>query len=430
MAVYLRTNLASMSAQNYLSNATSILAVIYQRLASGSRINSAKDDAAGLQISNRMTTQINGLNQANRNANDGIALAQTVEGAMDEMTSMYQAIRTLAVQSASGTYTSTDRESMQQDVSSYSAEITRISEKTTYNGQTVLSGKSDSDTLLDAQGKISLQVGSDSYDYISVDLSSGYSVIQTAKSAISKYYEDTTITALSDEDFASMFGDDGTVYYGEDGTAYGIATDTDGNIYINYTTLASLDLTSGNTESGDTLDSSNSELIAAAEAARDALQGLSDSTVASTINITVDDAYALLNGADNDSNSNNTLNGALFGLNVTSTSNGEATVAELDVSTVANAQGCLTWVDNYQAVVDSKRAELGAVQNRLESVISNQSNIVTNTADARSRITDTDYAEATSELASASIVQQAATSMLTQANSAQSSIVMKLLEGI
>ena len=429
MAVYLRTNLASISAQNYLSNATSILATIYQRLASGSRINSAKDDAAGLQISNRMTTQINGLNQANRNANDGIALAQTVEGAMDEMTSMYQAIRTLAVQSASGTYTSTDREAMQQDVSSYSAEITRISEKTTYNGQTVLSGKSDSDTLLDAQGKISIQVGSDSYDYISVDLSEGYSVIQTAKSAISSYYEETTITALSDEEFAAMFGDDGTVYYGSDGTAYGIATDTDGNIYINYTTLTSLDLTSGNTESGATLDSSNSELISAAETAREALQGLND-TNSLTINITVDEAYALLNGADNDSNSNNTLNGALFGLNVTDTSNGEATEAELDVSTVANAQGCLTWVDNYQAVVDSKRAELGAVQNRLESVISNQSNIATNTADARSRITDTDYAEATSELASASIVQQAATSMLTQANSAQSSIVMKLLEGI
>ena len=429
MAVYLRTNLASISAQNYLSNATSILATIYQRLASGSRINSAKDDAAGLQISNRMTTQINGLNQANRNANDGIALAQTVEGAMDEMTSMYQAIRTLAVQSASGTYTSTDREAMQQDVSSYSAEITRISEKTTYNGQTVLSGKSDSDTLLDAQGKISIQVGSDSYDYISVDLSEGYSVIQTAKSAISSYYEETTITALSDEEFAAMFGDDGTVYYGEDGTAYGIATDTDGNIYINYTTLTSLDLTSGNTESGDTLDSSNSELISAAETAREALQGLND-TSSLTINITVDEAYALLNGADNDSNSNNTLNGALFGLNVTDTSNGEATEAELDVSTVANAQGCLTWVDNYQAVVDSKRAELGAVQNRLESVIANQSNIVTNTEDARSRITDTDYAEATSELASASIVQQAATSMLTQANSAQNSIVMKLLEGI
>ena len=429
MAVYLRTNLASISAQNYLSNATSILATIYQRLASGSRINSAKDDAAGLQISNRMTTQINGLNQANSNANDGIALAQTVEGAMDEMTSMYQAIRTLAVQSASGTYTSTDREAMQQDVSSYSAEITRISEKTTYNGQTVLSGKSDSDTLLDAQGKISIQVGSDSYDYISVDLSEGYSVIQTAKSAISSYYEETTITALSDEEFAAMFGDDGTVYYGSDGTAYGIATDTDGNIYINYTTLTSLDLTSGNTESGDTLDSTNSELISAAETAREALQGLND-TNSLTINITVDEAYALLNGADNDSNSNNTLNGALFGLNVTDTSNGEATEAELDVSTVANAQGCLTWVDNYQAVVDSKRAELGAVQNRLESVISNQSNIATNTADARSRITDTDYAEATSELASASIVQQAATSMLTQANSAQSSIVMKLLEGI
>lgn len=423
MAIYLNTNVSSLTAQNSLSSVTTYLSELYEELSTGYRINSAKDDAAGLQISNRMENQINGLTQANENANDGIALCQTVEGAMEEITSMYEAIRTLAVQAATGSVTDEDREALDQEVEAYSDEITRISEKTTYNGQTVLSGKDDDDTLLDAQGCISLQVGSDAYDYISVDLSEGYSVLQTAQQAINEYYEETTISVLSDENFYEMFGDSGYVYYGEDGTCYGVATDSEGNIYINQTCLDALDFTTGETYDGTEADAI--EAIEALQAGEDVVE-ISDVMSYSQFILTINDVYALMNGADDETNSNNTLMGAIFGLHVTS-SNGVATEAELDISTVANAQGCIEWCDNYIAVVDSKRAELGATQNRLESVISNQTNIITNTEDAQSRIQDTDYAEATSELASNSILQSYATAMLVQANDAQGDIVLQLL---
>ena len=126
MALYVNTNVSSLNAQRKLTNATNNLNVSYQRLSSGLRINSSKDDAAGLQISDRLTSQINGLNQGNRNANDGIALAQTIEGALDETTNMLQRIRTLAVQAATGTNTEKDRQALQEEVTSLCQEITMV----------------------------------------------------------------------------------------------------------------------------------------------------------------------------------------------------------------------------------------------------------------------------------------------------------------
>ena len=140
MALYVNTNVSSINGQRKLTNATNALNVSYQRLASGLRINSAKDDAAGLQISDRLTSQINGLGQGNRNCNDGIAFAQTIEGAMDEMTNMLQRVRTLSIQAANGTYSTEDRKSIQQEITQLSVEITRIACKTTYAGKTVLNG--------------------------------------------------------------------------------------------------------------------------------------------------------------------------------------------------------------------------------------------------------------------------------------------------
>ncbi len=140
MALYVNTNVSSINAQRKLANSTLALNTSYQRLSSGLRINSSKDDAAGLQISDRLTSQINGLNQGNRNANDGIALAQTIEGALDEQTNMLQRIRTLAVQAANGTNTAKDRQALQEEVTSLSHEITRIAKKTTFAGALVLDG--------------------------------------------------------------------------------------------------------------------------------------------------------------------------------------------------------------------------------------------------------------------------------------------------
>ena len=140
MALYVNTNVSSINAQRKLANSTLALNTSYQRLSSGLRINSSKDDAAGLQISDRLTAQINGLNQGNRNSNDGIALCQTIEGALDETTNMLQRIRTLAVQAANGTNTEKDRKALQEEVNALSDEITRIAQKTTFAGAQVLDG--------------------------------------------------------------------------------------------------------------------------------------------------------------------------------------------------------------------------------------------------------------------------------------------------
>ena len=291
MSIYVNTNVSSINTTNKLAKATHSLDTTYKRLSSGYRINSAKDDAAGLQISNRLTSQINGLKQGNRNANDGIALAQTAEGALDEVHTMLQRIRTLSVQSANGTNTTADRVSIQGEVSQLCAEINRIACKTTFGGSEILSGnKNATGTLLDANGKIAFQVGANHDDTISIDLASGFTVKQMQ----------------------------------------------------------------GATNDNTTL---------------------------------VDDAE------------------------------GKAHGSSFSVCTAANAQTTLGAIDSYIAYVDKKRGEFGAVQNRLESTISNQSNIAENESDARSRIRDTDYAEEAANLSQQNIIQQAATSMLTQANS-------------
>lgn len=286
MSIYVNTNVTSLNTTNKLSKATHSLDTTYKRLSSGYRINSAKDDAAGLQISNRLTSQINGLKQGNRNANDGIALAQTAEGALDEVHTMLQRIRTLSVQSANGTNTTADRASIQGEVSQLCSEINRIACKTTFGKQEILSGKGKG--LVGADGKIAFQVGANANDTTSVDLSSGFTIDQL-----------------------------------------------------------------------NTAAKANATLVQDAD-----------------------------------------KRGKTF-----------------DVSTASSAQDVLAKIDSFIGYVDEKRGEFGAVQNRLESTISNQSNIAENESDARSRIRDTDYAEEAANLSQQNIIQQAATSMLTQANS-------------
>ncbi len=313
MALYVNTNVSSINAQRKLTNATNNLNVSYQRLASGLRINSAKDDAAGLQISNRLTAQINGLNQGNRNANDAIALAQTMEGALDETTNMLQRIRTLAIQAANGTNTSADRVAIQQEVRQLSQEITRIACKSTYAGQKILAGAGQG--LINDNGDVIFQVGSNAYDTLSVSLSAGFTM----------------------NGIASMAGIDTN-------TAGTVAPYTNGRCLI---------------EDPDAPGSGN---------------------------------YIFT------------------------------------VCTAENAQTTLANIDKFIAEVDACRADLGAVQNRLESTIRNQSNISENQSDARSRIRDTDYAEETANLTQQTIIQQASQTILTQANQ-RPQIALSLLGG-
>ena len=170
MALYVNTNVSSINAQRKLANSTLALNTSYQRLSSGLRINSSKDDAAGLQISDRLTAQINGLNQGNRNSNDGIALCQTIEGALDETTAMLQRIRVLAVQAANGTNTQKDRQALQQEVDALSQEITRIAQKSTFAGAQILDGGGDN-TLMRKNGndwEYFFQVGANAKDEIAL----------------------------------------------------------------------------------------------------------------------------------------------------------------------------------------------------------------------------------------------------------------------
>lgn len=166
MAMYINTNVSSLNAQRNLMNTNKSLDTSYTRLASGLRINTAKDDAAGLQISNRLTSQVNGLDQGNRNANDGISVAQTAEGAMDEVTSMLQRMRTLAQQSANGSNNSDDRVALQQEYDQLTTEINRISGDTTFGGQ----------KLLDGTYKGSFQVGADAGQTITFKMTSAFTI--------------------------------------------------------------------------------------------------------------------------------------------------------------------------------------------------------------------------------------------------------------
>ncbi|MDO4675512.1 MAG: flagellin, partial [Anaerobiospirillum succiniciproducens] len=177
MAVYVNTNYSALQGQRYLGNVQNSLTTTYQRLSSGMRINSAKDDAAGLQIADRLTSQINGLNQGNRNASDGIALAQTAEAGMDEITGMLQKIRTLAVQANNGTNTLDDRKALAKEASSLATEISRIAMQTTFAGKTIMNGQQKNSFMSYAQqqdaGKtqsLVLQVGSNKGDTISFNL--------------------------------------------------------------------------------------------------------------------------------------------------------------------------------------------------------------------------------------------------------------------
>ena len=184
MALFVNTNACSMNAQRMLSNSTTALDTSYKRLASGLRINSAKDDAAGMQISNRLTSQINGLEQGNRNAQDAISYAQTAEGAMDEMTTMYQRIRTLALQSANGTNSAKDRKALQEEVTQLCSEIDRITKDTTFAGEKILTGEISAKATLEgvadaagdhnrASATIGFQVGADAGQVINVKLGNG-----------------------------------------------------------------------------------------------------------------------------------------------------------------------------------------------------------------------------------------------------------------
>ena len=351
MSIYVNTNTSSLRAQSALSKATSKLSDSYAKHSSGKRINSAKDDAAGRQIASRMTSQINGLTQGNRNANDGISMCQTAEGATEEITNMLQRMRTLALQSANGTNADSERTAIQEETDQLSLEIQRIGEQTSFGGTLhlldgSLGAKDATNKANGKDGLVSFQVGS---------------------------HSDQTVTAkFSDLTFGGL---------------------------VNYV-AGKQEVASGSTISfaGTAANTTGQAMLRnIADKDKDGLKGSNVSATAKAISGTTVEAA-------------------------------KTAAAKLSISMTsqANAQAAVKVLDAMISHVDSERAQWGAVQNRLTSTISNQSNTITNVSDARSRIQDVDFASETASMTQQNVIQQAATSVLSQANSS-TQIALSLL---
>jgi len=376
MALYVNTNTSSLRAQNALAKATSKLTGSYEKLSTGKRINSAKDDAAGLQIASRMTSQINGLTQGNRNANDGISMCQVAEGATEEITNMLQRMRTLAIQSANGTNADSERDAIQQEVNQLSLEIQRIGEQTTFGGTLhVLNGSigtvKANGTLDDTFTKF--QVGS---------------------------HSDQTVTAtFSDLTFAGLLN-----YAQQDGVI--------------------------DPATGDAIAFAKSASHAAAVAA-DATAGTKASPATQNVvlkNITDQDHDGLTGWKQSDMTVGHPGKGKNKKVITDSTGGTSGKLFAISMTSHANAEAAIKCLDVMINHVDSERAQWGAVENRLSSTINNQSNTITNVSDARSRIEDVDFAAETAQLTQQNVIQQAASSVLTQANSS-TQIALSLLQG-
>jgi len=495
MALTVNTNVSSLNAQRNLTKSGEGLATSMERLASGMRINSAKDDAAGLQISNRLTSQINGLAVAQRNANDGISMAQTAEGAMQESTNILQRMRELSLQSANGSNSYEDRTALQKEMTALQTELTRISDTTSFGGQQLLDG---------TYGTKAFQVGSNANETINVSLSSvaaedigtkqinlqsadGFGQALTASGDTAGT---NPITNSMSYTIKGANGEDETVTMQANSSAKTAATDING--ISNKTGVEALAKTQLQFELGtgyvDGEDTVSFDLNGQAISANATLNDIADSINAESAttgvtasfnddneliledvdgdDITIEDYKVDDNGtasatleaditamgydgtkaasaitlqadtADDGSGTDSTrILGALqlnSSKSFTVTGNDDALVAAADVDSAVNSesigvdqvdirtqtgsQDALAIIDAAIAQIDSQRADLGAIQNRFGHTISNLANISENVSASRSRIQDTDFATETAEMTKNQILQQAGTSILSQAN--------------
>ena len=402
MAQVINTNIASLNAQRNLTTSQNSLNTSLQRLSSGLRINSAKDDAAGLAISERMTSQIKGLSVASRNANDGISLAQTAEGALSEIGSNLQRIRELAVQSSNATNSQSDRDALQSEVSQLVAEIDRVANQTTFNGTKLLDGSFTSKLF---------QVGADSGQTIGIN-----SIVDANADMLGGAKFDTnsitvpTPTATTADLKISGFK----------------IKDTAGNDV----TFDDIVIAKDSGTSAEMQSAAQKAFINAINAKMDqtGVYAEADATTAGKINLT-----SVKNSVDKD--------GAWRAIDVTvgtwtnataPTFTATASAAsneyanDLDISDFTGAQQALEIVDKALSAVNTSRADMGAVQNRFSSTIANLATSTENLSAARSRIQDADYAVETANLSRTQILQQAGTAMLAQAKALPQNVLSLL----
>jgi flagellin len=382
MALTVNTNVSSLNAQRNLSKSGQGLATSMERLASGMRINSAKDDAAGMQISSRLTSQVNGLSVAQRNANDGISMAQTAEGAMNESTNILQRMRELALQSANGSNSDEDRESLQKEVSALQTELTRIAETTSFGGQSLLDG---------SFGSKGFQVGSSSGETITMSLG------DISADALGKTTRDTVEGEYEDAEVASLLEDDATLSFEH--------TDVDGKSRTIEVDLSNAtDLESLESAINASLNGIGIEVTGSGTLGTDAALTFTGSLVnGESIVATAKDGAGVA------------VTPGTTAIGVTGTT-AETKVDDIDIGTAVGSSNALEIIDNALSEINESRADLGALQNRFGHTISNLANISENVSASRSRIQDTDFATETAQMTKNQILQQAGTSILSQAN--------------
>lgn len=396
MAMTINTNVASLNAQRNLTTSQSSLATSLQRLSSGLRINSAKDDAAGLAISERMTTQIKGVTQAARNANDGISLAQSAEGAMATIGDNLQRIRELAVQSANATNSDSDRLAMQSEVTQLVSEIDRVANQTSFNGTKILDGSFTSQLF---------QVGADAGQTIGINsiVDANVDTLGTAQFAAAQ----TTSAAL--------------VASGGTATAGGSFSGT----VINGIAIDSVAITAG--DSSATVSAKITNAINAKMDQTGVYASVDSTTGALTLtSVKAGKDFTATLGA---LSAGTGLTAAMTGISTSALATAGATVhaEDINISTFIGSQKAMEIVDKALTAVNSARADMGAVQNRFTSTISNLSTTSENISAARGRIQDADFAAETANLSRTQILQQAGTAMLAQANALPQQ-VLKLLQ--
>ena len=487
MPSIINTNIASLNAQRNLGTSQSALATSLQRLSSGLRINSAKDDAAGMAITSRMSAQIRGLNQAARNANDGISLAQTAEGALSEVSNNLQRIRELAIQSANSTNSASDRASLDAEAQQLIAEITRVASQTSFNGLNLLDG------TFTAQA---FQVGANANQTISVTsiadaratglgsniLVAGGTVMGTTKAAAPDLTGGNTITAETNLTVSTVNGGTTAAFgyaAGADAKAIAAAINTNA-ASVGVTATASNSATlSGVSAAGTvsfTLGGTASQAISAAitdptdlTALVGAINGAAGTTgvtatftstsAKNSITLTSNDGsdISILNYANTSAVVGDTM--AFSGVTLTegtndssiktgsvslSSTKGAITLANqnadvfntatstfssmagVSLTSAANAQLAIATVDAALGMVNVSRGDLGAYQNRFSSAIANLQTTAENVTAARSRIQDTDFAAETASLTRNQILQQAGTAMLAQANQLPNNVLTLL----
>ena len=392
----INTNTLATLASNSLSRNDRAMATSMERLSTGIRINSAKDDAAGLAISSRMTSQIRGLDQAKRNAMDAISLIQNAEGALVEVSNMLQRMRELSVQSATDTNTSTDREALNKEFGLLRSEINRVAQNTQWNSRNLLDGSSGSG--LTGNGVYKFQVGANAAQTINLTIGN-----YQAGSSV----QGGTVTVAT-----------GTAAAGPGGTGAQVSTLTiGGDIAVGDVFTATV----GDKSFVHTVTSLGVNVAASRDAVATALRtGLG----------TITGINATVQGGTGAPTLTFTASSTAYGSNAFSISAGTSGllsgIGASNISSQAAADSAIGALDTAVATVNAGRSEMGATMNRLAYAADNMANISTNAAAARARVLDADYAKETTELARTQIISQAGTAMLAQANQSKQSVLALL----